>query len=306
MRTHRRAESSGVRRGRARDAGASRRGWSLAEALVVMVTGALFISLAAGALTQARRDGRLQVCLGNLNQIGQAMQQYFAEFDDQFPWFATVEYREDKRTTQSWFYGGRYPPIDVGQNVPPDLRFLPEERPFNAYLYPGVSGKEADLPIYRCPSEDGTRWVSGGGEPVTHDPRLAYLTTGSSYTGNWWWPILSALQGSALGKRPDYGRKLVRYKLNVEGAGEFMVVYGDPLDTMIAQQFRYTGWHGDPGYSETLFVDGHAAYLLTDTERRPWYQKPEWTLWFNVTPTPLYVPAQFLPPYPGIEVYEPP
>jgi hypothetical protein len=281
------------------------------DALAGLASLGLVAALVAGALAQARRDGRLQVCLGNLNQIGQAMQQYFGEFEDQFPWFATVEYRENYRTNQSWFYGGRYPLINVGANVAPRLRFLPEERPLNAYLYPGVSGKGADLPIYRCPAEDGIRWVSGIGQPVVYDPRQAYLTTGTSYTGNWWWTVLSNIKtsrtaGGGLGKLPDYGRKLVRYKLDVEGAGEFMVAYGDPLDTMIAQQFRYTGWHGDPGFSEALFADGHAAYLLTDTGHRPWYRTPEWTLWFNLVPSTLYMPAQFLPPYPGIEDYEPP
>jgi type II secretory pathway pseudopilin PulG len=286
-----------------------RDGYSLVDALVGLASVGLVAALVAGALTQARRDGRLQVCLGNLNQIGRAMQQYFGEFDDQFPWFATVEYRWDDRTNQSWFYGGRYPPINIGHNVSAELRFLPEERPFNAYLYPGVTGPGADLPIYRCPAEDGTRWVSGSERPVTHDPRLAYLTTGTSYTGNWWWPVLSGLggvSGGELGKRPDYGRKLVRYKLNVEGAGEFLVAYGDPLDAMLAYLSRHTGWHGDPGFSETLFVDGHAAYLLTDTQHRPWYLNPEWTLWFATPANSLYVPAQFLPPYPGIEDYVPP
>jgi hypothetical protein len=267
----------------------------------------LFASMLIGALlAQSRSEARLQVCLSHLNQIGQTMQQYFTDFNDQFPFFATYEYAANLRTRQTWFYGGRYPPIATdADRVPPETRFLPEERPFNAYLYPGMTGPGADLPIYRCPSDDGIRWTS----PAEYDAHLAYMLTGTSYTANWWWMTLSTVHeshdGGALNKAPDYGRQMVRYKLDVKGSGEFIALYGNPLDWMIELQYRIRGWHGEAGFSELLFLDGHAAYLLTDVKHQPRYQKPEWTLWWNEPATSQHIPAQFLPPFPGIETYDP-
>jgi prepilin-type N-terminal cleavage/methylation domain-containing protein len=283
--------------------------FTLIELLVVVSIIALLISILLPSLAEAREAGKRTVCLTNLRQIGTAMGSYFNEYSDIFPWFATLEYRENRRTNQSWSYGGRYPTIAVEPNkVAPNLRFLPEERPLNAYLYPNAMGKKADLKLFRCPSEDGVRWVSGIGQPVTYDPRLAYLTTGVSYTGNWWWSVLSGVKnsrtaGGSLGKLPDYANKMTRYKLQIQGAGIFGVAYGDPLDTMIAQSLRNPGWHRKQGYSEMLFLDGHADFLLTDTTKRPWYMQPTWTLWWNTINSPLFMPAQFLTPYPGIEDY---
>jgi prepilin-type N-terminal cleavage/methylation domain-containing protein len=284
-----------------------RRAFTLIELLVVVSIIALLISILLPSLREAREEGKRALCRSNLHQIGTAMGHYFGEYSDSFPWISDHEYRRNYRSYQSWYYGGRYPTL---QMVDSALRFYPENRPFNDYLYHGAAGPKAELKVYKCPSEDGLRGVTPGSKTFSYDPRPGYLTIGTSYLSNWWWVILSGIQtgkeGATLSRIPDYGHQMVRYKLSVQGAGIFATLYGDPLDTMIALESRYPGWHKRPGYSEVLFLDGHADWLLTDTSRRPWYMQPTWTLWWNVPASPLFMPAQFLTPYPGIEVYTPP
>jgi prepilin-type N-terminal cleavage/methylation domain-containing protein len=282
--------------------------FTLIELLVVVSIIALLVSILLPSLSEARETGKRTVCLTNLRQIGTAMGSYFNEYSDIFPWFSTYEYVQDKRTNQSWFYGGRYPIIKVGANVAQDLRWEPQEKPFNAYLYPNAIGRKAECKLYKCPSEDGVRWVNPGSGTFEHDPRLAYLTAGTSYTANWWWIVYSNIStqaygtASGLGKMPDYGNKMTRYKLTVQGAGIFGVMYGDPLDTMITVAGSFRGWHKKLSMSEMLFLDGHADFLPTKTPRSYRTNTSTWTLWFN--DANYYLPNTFKPGvYEGIELY---
>jgi prepilin-type N-terminal cleavage/methylation domain-containing protein len=286
------------------------RAFTLIELLVVVAIITMLVGILLPSVMQAREAGRLTLCLTNLQQIGIAMGMYFDEYNEIFPWLATVEYRQNRRTNQFWFYGGRYPTIGVEPNrVAEDLRFFPQERPFTAYLYRNAVSRKAEAKIFRCPSEDGLRWIDKGAPVLHHDPRPAYLTIGTSYPANWWWLSMFCEcdpDGRELGKMPDYGNQMTRYKLNIRGADVFVVVYGDPLDAMIALGQRLPGWHRRVGMTEILFLDGHADDVLTDTTRQPWYMNPGWTLWWNVPRTAPFIPERFLPPYPGIEDYEPP
>lgn len=287
----------------------TRTGFTLVELLLVISIISLLLSIATPSFSQARQAAKRTKCLSNLRQIGTAMGAYFGEHSDAFPWFATSEYANDFRTNQSWFYGGRYPPIAVDPlKVAPELRFLPQHRPFNAHLYPQAAGPKVDLKVYRCPSEDRAHWVGYDGPEGPLDPRTAYLTTGTSYPSNWWWLVFSRVlacrEGNELGLMPDYGNQLTRYKLSVRGAGTFAALYGDPLDTMVDSNIRLPGWHGKVGFSEMLFLDAHADYLLTDTTRPDWQSRnTEWTLWFNEPEAAI--PEHFRAPYPGIQEYVP-
>jgi hypothetical protein len=284
--------------------------FTLTELLLVLSLISLLLSIVTPSFSRSRRAAARAKCLSNLHQIGNGMGAYFADSRDAFPWFATYEYVHNHRTNQAWFYGGRYPPIGVELvHVTPEMRFLPEERPLNAHVYPRVTGVKADLKVYRCPSEDGVRWVGEETVEPEADRRTAYLTTGTSYPSNWWWlkfsHLLANRERDELGCMPDYGNQMTRYKLSVRGAGVFAVVYGDPLDTMVHVHIRHAGWHDQPGFSEILFLDGHADYLLTDTTDSNWQTgNPEWTLWFNEPSSDI--PQRFLPPFPGIEEWQGP
>jgi hypothetical protein len=97
---------------------------------------------------------------------------------------------------------------------------------------------------------------------------------------------------------------LTRYKLAVRGAEGFATVYDDPLNMMVDQNKPLASWHGRHGHSETLFLDGHADYLLTSTAGPDGRTRNrECTLWFNDTPEGI--PAPLKPPYPGIREYIP-
>jgi hypothetical protein len=94
---------------------------------------------------------------------------------------------------------------------------------------------------------------------------------------------------------------MIRYKRYLLGAAQFVVMYGDPLDTMVLLEGPYRGWHGDPWQSELLFLDGHAACQKTETARGFTQRNQEWTLWFSQYV--FYLPTEFVFPYPGIDVY---
>jgi prepilin-type N-terminal cleavage/methylation domain-containing protein len=163
-------------------------GFTLVELLLVVSILSLLLSVLVPSLSHAKQAGKRTLCLNNLHQIGIAMAAYFGQHADAFPWLANWEYANNCRTNQSWFYGGRYPPVQVDPlKVAPELRFLPEQRPFNGHLYPYATGAQANLKVYCCPNEDGIRWVGYDNAGGSHDARSGYLITGTSYTANWWW-----------------------------------------------------------------------------------------------------------------------
>ncbi len=66
-----------------------RRGFTLIELLVVIAIIALLIGILLPSLAEARRAGRLSICLGNMQQFGVATQSYSTDFQDKL-WSFTV------------------------------------------------------------------------------------------------------------------------------------------------------------------------------------------------------------------------
>jgi prepilin-type N-terminal cleavage/methylation domain-containing protein len=60
-------------------------GFTLLELLIVIAIIAALIAILVPVLSGARRQGKRAVCLSNLRQIGQAMQFYGNEYDDEIP-----------------------------------------------------------------------------------------------------------------------------------------------------------------------------------------------------------------------------
>jgi competence protein ComGC len=273
--------------------------FTLVELLVVVSIITLLLGILLPSLSEAREKARLAKCLANLHQLGNTMHTYFAEYADTFPWFSALEYRAGRLDHQTWYYGGRYPEYHIDPHIRAETKFYPEERPFNRYLYRHARGPKADLKLYRCPSEK-PYWFWPGGEAV------CYKAVGTSYIHNYVWAIQSGAGNTAthLSILPDYANKLVRYKLIVRGSGTFAMLVTPHLNEMAVRETRVVGNHGRLGFSEVLFLDGHAAHFLTDTSSRNWRTKTaEWTLWFS---EPLNaIPDQFRWPFPGMEEYEP-
>ena len=74
------------------------------------------------------------------------------------------------------------------------------------------------------------------------------------------------------------------------------------MNSAVVTPLRYELLKEYLGFSELLFLDGHAGYQFTDTRRGARYRNVEWTLWFSEYLS--YIPDMFKPPFPGIEEYE--
>jgi type II secretory pathway pseudopilin PulG len=279
--------------------------FTLVELLVVVAIIALLVGIILPSLAQAREQARLAKCLGNLQQLGNTMHQYFGEYADTFPWFDTWVYKVGILPSlgASWYYGGRYPPIDAFGDLPFEsaqrLRYYPKQRPFNRYLYPQARGAKAEAQLYLCPSD---RSVIGYGAPgVTVHPHGSYDMLGTSYLANVYWQHISQFvpNYAFIKSFADYGNQLTRYKLNVRGSGTFVILFPQHLTATLALRTALRGRHGGIGFNEILFLDGHAEYLLTDPSGGWRARHAEWTLWFSELDRD--VPAQFRPPFPGVE-----
>ena len=200
----------------------SRRGFTLIELLVVVAIIALLISILLPALSQAKEQARITICLANLRGIGQAGVTYILEEQD-LPWVLPIQYYADGKLWDAnayteFIWGGGMPDKDGQEGLnagfsPRDLpmgsdvyTYAPRIRPMNPYLSPGVSwddparendqvrkDKPMDLPgNFKCPS-DSSPWVPwyGAGQNTDEEEYLPASTWefwGTSYAINWYWP----------------------------------------------------------------------------------------------------------------------
>ena len=80
-----------------------RYGFTLIELLVVVAIISLLISILLPALSRAREQARVTVCLANLRTIGQAANAYLLDFDD-LPWGLPNPYGVDGSKSYSFQY----------------------------------------------------------------------------------------------------------------------------------------------------------------------------------------------------------
>lgn len=170
-----------------------RSGFTLIELLVVVAIIGLLISILLPALSRAKEQGRIGVCLSNERQLGTAANAYMLDNVD-FLWavpfgYQTRQWRFPFGLATEFIYGGGMPdktfqdynnagvggigPINPGNSSnPADVNAIPPRfRPVNRYVDPGVSWDQgardprigannprtalpADTPgIFRCPSD---------------------------------------------------------------------------------------------------------------------------------------------------------
>jgi prepilin-type N-terminal cleavage/methylation domain-containing protein len=140
------------------------RGLSLIELLVVVAIIAILAALLFPAFTEARRQGWRMQCVGNLRQIGTAVNQYLQDWEDTLPW----AYQLDAVSSR-----GMRPTL-------PDV----------------LESYTRSRDIWRCPSDVGEIWPDGPfGHHKETPPFYIVNTTSYSYLGIGWSPQREILAG---------------------------------------------------------------------------------------------------------------
>ncbi len=257
----------------------ARRGLSRVEVLTAAAFVILPVFLLGPALTgKTRGDDRLQTCLGNLRQMGTALQMYFQEANDWFPW--------EKRNRlgaygsfHGFYYGGHpgrriIPPEHWWGYIMPTFRDTPGGRPLNNYIYPGLPKVDIDpndprfeqvrdVAAFRCPADTGAIWTQSN-VPVPSVIPL-YFEVGTSYDCDY--PMLEwATQSPRVQRWMNYANAYLRVQLR-RNASSFVVAYEDPFDFALQNGVSRRGWHGEQDRHTMLFLDGHGAYMHTDFSR---------------------------------------
>ena len=119
--------------------------FTLIELLVVIAIIGILTSLLLPSLSSAREKSRRAVCVGNLKQIGIAVQLYLDSNDDYFPPMQTGAHK------YGWL--GK-------KGTGTDFSLPPSQRLLNMYLVDWPTTEDAEVPVAQCPSDtalyDGT------------------------------------------------------------------------------------------------------------------------------------------------------
>ena len=259
-------------------------GFTLIELLVVIAIITLLMSILMPALAGAREQAKQVKCVANLKQIGLGMHYYFNEWTEWFP-FSKYEGLTALYSMHGFYYGGhpgRLAPGHAGEwwgYYNTYYRDTPLGRPFNRYIYPELPNwdvRENDplfdgvrnVPVFQCPSDKGATW--------TNDPNAepwctsAYWYCGSSYLTNYlfarYWADDSHPRSDPNVPTPwqHYANALVRVQLQRD-ASRFVILLEDGMAWGLWNYLPRRGWHNRWNRHSMLFLDGHAANMLTDT-----------------------------------------
>ena len=138
-----------------------RRGFTLVEILIVLAIITLLVAILLPVLSSVRAAGRSAVCVSNLRQLGQAMQQYTAD-NDHFPRGLDPA---DRYTPQMWAGNP-----DAGGDILTATPLLSE------VMAPYIKSPQ----LWKCPSDTGFDVVDITGLPLDARPSC-YEKFGMSY-----------------------------------------------------------------------------------------------------------------------------
>jgi prepilin-type N-terminal cleavage/methylation domain-containing protein len=271
------------KRGRAGGAAA----FTLIELLVVIAIIALLMALLIPSLSRAKEQTRIVLCKSNLRQIGHAMNMYFVDNHDWFPY-------EKRNHINPWppnlpylhgfYYGGH--PGRRGWWGYDDLpyRDTPGGRPFNVYLYPNLPTWDLPLdhplyesvrnvPVFRCPSDKGGFWMNDPGDtPI--GPSL-YSMAGTSYTVNYHFALNWAMKINNGERWLQRSNAFLRVQMQTSAA-RLIMLFEDPLDSSIWLRIPRRGWHNRWAQHSVLLLDGHAEHTKIDPSARLGKQGDGW------------------------------
>ncbi len=250
-------------------------GFTLIELLVVVAIIALLISILLPNLSRAKEQSRIVVCLSNLRQIGLAMNGYFMDNNDWFPF----ERHNNFNYLHGFYYGGHPGRSPWWGYTDPAYRNTPRGRPFNPYIYPDLPNWDPPptdpqfevvrkMPVYQCPSDTGGFWNNSNAEDPFSVKPLHY-ETGTSYDLNYHFAYNWAILKFSDGSRPRWQHRANAF-LRMQRKRDqttFIMLYEDPFDSAMWLRFPRRGWHRQWNKHTFLFLDGHAGHVLTDTAK---------------------------------------
>lgn len=266
MRTPRAGTSTHQSR-RRRAAGA----FTLVELLVVVAVIALLVGLLLPALSRAREQGRLMVCLNNARDITMAANSYATDHDGRWPVFPSLIQTGPRRAFfNSWDFGGKT--TSSYWNSAATKRGV-HETPLNPYVAPEVDLRDPpngrlELRTYECPSDPGTLQRTFWSSTTIPDARITcYDDVGTSYHMNvqWWYealrkasPPMNANQNGTLDLWLHYDKV---FKIaNFKSAARFAWLYDQSMDFIAVGGYEKMGDHGGENKATTAFMDGHVVY----------------------------------------------
>ena len=254
------------------------RAFTLIELLVVVAIIAVLMSILLPTFSQAREQAKTVKCTSNLKQIGLAMQSYFLDTND---WFPFAPRPTTTHPLMHGYYYGGHPgrklvtkPSEWWGYTNVAWRNTPAGRPLNTYLYPDLPDWDVqpdeplyeqvrNVPIFRCPSDKGGYWMTDlDEEPWTHS---LYDAVGSSYTMNYhfarYWGNL--FFPSERARWLHRANAFIKQQLQFDSA-RFVILYEDPFDSALWNYIPRRGWHNRWNRHSFLFLDGHAANMVAD------------------------------------------
>ena len=242
--------------------GGVRRGFTLLELLVVIGVIAVLLGLLFPALGRAREAARTSVCLSNVRQITNAAIMYTSDHENTWP---VIPYRETATSAiwTSWTWGG----ATTSDYWPTAWGWLEaKRRPLNAYLYPDLvledrADGRVELPVFECPSDQGTYQRSFWNTSTQADPRVTcYEDIGTSYHLNVKWWYASARAGETTAQRWQRTRHMFR-SAEWRQPASFVWLHDQTMDFVSHMGVTRHGDHGRENRATAAFMDGHCDHI---------------------------------------------
>ena len=262
-------------------------GFTLIELLIVVAIIVLLIAILIPSLSDARQQAKQVKCLSNEKQIGTAMLAYFSEERDWFPFEKRNEVTPSASNPQwmamhGFYFAGHpgrqdYPGSEQWWGyVQEPYRDTPAGRPFNKYIYPNLPAHDyapddpqfelvRQMPVFECPSDDGSFWMFETGD--NPNCRSLYWFSGNSYDSNYHFSRCWAA-GAFMDEAPIRWLQRANAYLRVQlqrNSSTFVIIFEDPFDSAQWNRIPRMGWHRKWNRHTVIFLDGHAASMVTNT-----------------------------------------